>query len=199
MNNEIARKAMKDSEITQKWADMKALCEKSSEDQLLKDDIVQPLQELVQSLVASQAERDAESQKFKMAQWEKNQAIEVEEQTRRFAVELKKSSIERRLSELERQEELLTYFDRKQQISNAYHNRGFGDEDPELIPVQPEEATFANKFERHFKPHQKYANRAPPDLKIERDKQDVIDSLRKIYFDNKQAQTNYEPKLASKN
>ena len=184
-------------EAADKWADLKALCERDGGEQLVAG-AEAALQELVQKAVAGQGERDAQEQFLMFGRWETEQTAEVEEQARRFALELSKASIVRRVEELERQEELLTYFERRQQISNAYHNQGFGDEDPALIPVQPDETTFRNKFDRHFKPYQKYANRPPPDVAAERNRQDVLDSLRKIYLDNRQAQTNYDPKMSAK-
>lgn len=183
----------------EKWADLQKLCENDNGIQLIDQDILLDLQKFLEKTVRDETHKDIEEQNELFEEWEVMQKVELKNQIKNFNIELKKSSILKRLNDLERQEEMLTYFDKKQEIVNAYHNQGFAHEDPAFIPIEPEESQFNQKFERHFKPYQKYANRPAHTLQLSNNRKDAIQSLRKIYFDNRQAQTqNTNEKLNAK-
>ena len=71
---------------------------------------------------------------------------------------------------------------------NAYTEKGFSDENPADIPIEPEESLFKQKFEKHFKPWPKYANRPASSLTISDERNDLLESLKKIYIKNSKAQ-----------
>ena len=139
-----------------------------------------------------------EAQKSLFSKWIDEQNKDLDEQIRKFAIEQKKADILNRLNQLERQEEILTYFDRKQEIENSYISKGFPLEFPSLIPIEKEEEEFKKKFEKHFKPYPKYMNRDPLTQRVSDSKKYQLESLRKIYLNNKKAQTTIETKLVTK-
>ncbi len=181
-----------------KWADLKQLCENDNGEQLVEKDVLKELEAFLKSTAEAQEAKDIEEQGSLFSKWEGDQKIELQEQIKKFNVELKKSSILKRLGELEQQEEVLTYFDHRSEIVNLYHDQGFAKEDPSLIPIEPEETQFKIKFERHFKPYQKYAKRPEHTLRMSNNQKDTLESLKKIYFDNSQAQTMHDIKWTSK-
>ncbi len=147
----------------------------------------------------TQIEKDVASQVELFSRWQNEQQADLDEQIRNFAIELKKESILDRLARLEKQEEILTFFDKQQQIKDAYHGKGFPDENPADIPIEPEQTTYKIKSERHFKPWPKYMNRPVEPMRKKLDEEYKLDSLRKIYFNNSKAQTTQQTKLESKN
>ena len=152
-------------------------------------DIQAEVADLVEKVKNTQIALDVEAQKKLFAKWVTEQQSDLDCQIRNFVIEQKKTDILNRLNQLERQEELLTFFDKKQTIINHYYSKGFPVEYPSMIPLEDEEAEFKKRFERHFKPYPKYMNRDPLSLKISNAKQYQIDSLKKIYLNNKKAQT----------
>lgn len=181
-----------------KWSDLKLLCENDGGEQLVKKDILKEIEGFLKTTMEAQEAKDVKDQEALFTKWQDDQKAELQEQIKNFNIELKKSSILQRLDELEKQEEVLTYFDHKSEIVNLYHNQGFAQEDPSLIPIEPEETQFKIKFERHFKPYQKYAKRPEHTLRMSNNQRDALESLRKIYFDNSQAQTMQDLKWTSK-
>lgn len=164
----------------------------------MEKDHVAEVENFLKQVVQENTDKDANEQKDLIAKWEKDQETDLKEHIQKFNIELKKSNILNRLNELEKQEEILTFFDKKQEIVNTYFSQGFLNEDPSFIPIEPEESQFKSKFERHFKPYQKYANRPEHTLRVSNNRKDVQESLNKIYFNNRQAQTNYDSKISSK-
>jgi len=141
---------------------------------------------------------DIKAQKDLFSKWIDEQNKDLNDQIRKFTIEQKKADILNRLNQLERQEEILTFFDKQQAIANLYYAKGFPIEYPSLIPIEQEEAEFKKRFERHFKPYPKYMNRDPLTLRISDAKQYQLESLKKIYLNNKKAQTTNETKLVTR-
>ena len=160
--------------------------------------MVSEIENFLKKIVEENIAKDIGEQKNLLAKWEKDQENDLKEHIRKFNIELKKSNILNRLNELEKQEEILTFFDKKQEIVNTYFTKGFLNEDPSFIPIEPEESQYKSKFERHFKPYQKYANRPEHTIRVSNNRKDVQESLNRIYFNNRQAQTNYESKISKK-
>ena len=157
-----------------------SLCSKDNGIQLVNRDVVAECEVLLNKSVSSRTQSDIEQQHKLFEKWQLDQDNDLKKQIKNFKVELRKKEIAFRLAGLERQEEILTYFDKEQQVKNVFNNRGgFGTEYPSEIPVEPEESNFQVKFERHFKPFQKHANRPPPDNRAEANRRDVLDSLKK--------------------
>jgi hypothetical protein len=146
----------------------------------------------------SQIDKDIASQVELFSKWQKEQQADLNEQIRNFAIELKKESVLDRLARLERQEEILTFFDNQQRIKDTYHGKGFPDENPADIPIEPDQTSYKIKSERHFKPWPKYMNRPVIPERIRKQEEYKLDSLRKIYFNNSKAQTTPEMKLDTK-
>ncbi len=172
----------------QKWEAFKKLCETDSNKQILGDDntnlttIVEELNSYLTKTKASQTDIDIKSQQDLISKWQQEQEKELNEQIRNFTIELKKKNILQQLNDLEKQEEMLTYFDRSQEIADFYYNKGFMVESPSKIPIEPDETIFKAKAERHFKPWPKYANKPKWYGKVSHSKQSLNESLKKIYL-----------------
>jgi hypothetical protein len=144
---------------------------------------VNELEQYLESVKKAQIPADIKSQTNLYSKWQAEQQHELNEQIRNVMIEVKRESILKRLNDLELQEELLTFFDKRQEIVNTYDNKGFPDENPSEIPIEPEESQFKVRFERHFKPWPKYANRPAHTLKLSEEEEYKLDSLRKVYLD----------------
>lgn len=145
-------------------------------------DVVKQAQSHLDALKAEQTKSDIASQTSLFSRWTSEQESELKAQIKNVEIDLKKKSILERLDELERQEERLTFFDRQEEIVRSYDRKGFPEENPADIPVEPDESAFALRAERHFKPWPKYKNRPKPDLYKERDRAASLESLRTIYL-----------------
>ena len=181
-----------------KWTDLSALFEKDNGEQILDKNIVNEVESFLNKITQLETERDVAEQQSLFTKWSQQQEKDLKEQIKNFRIDAKKESLLKQLDDLERQEEILTFFDKKEIIQNAYNSGGFSDEHPSEIPIEPDQEQFDAKFERHFKPWQKYANRPAHTLRISEEKQDALESLRKIYFNNRKAQTSNQAKLVTK-
>lgn len=152
-------------------------------------DAVQMAQSHLDSIKTARIQADIEAQTSMFTRWTKEQETELATQVKNVLIDLKKKSIMERLDQLERQEEILTYFDRRDEIERAYDGKGFPDENPADIPIEPDESKFALKAERHFKPWPKYMNRPKADPVEVRKREENMESLKRIYFHNSKAQT----------
>jgi len=144
---------------------------------------ISELEQYLESVKKTQIPKDIKSQTDLYSKWQTEQQSDLNEQIRNVMIEVKKESILKRLNDLELQEELLTFFDKQQEIVNTYDNKGFPNENPSEMPIEPEESQFKLRFERHFKPWPKYANRPAHTLKLSEEEEYKLDSLRKIYLD----------------
>ena len=176
------------------------MCEKNNNKQIIIQEIniLKEIENLLENVKKYQIPLDIKAQKDLFSKWVDQQKIDLDEQIQKFTVEQKKADILNRLNQLERQEEVLTFFDKKQEIINFYYSKGFPVEDPSLIPIEKEEEEFKYRFERHFKPYPKYMNRDPLTLRVSDAKQYQLESLRKIYLNNKKAQTTNDTKLVQR-
>lgn len=121
--------------------------------------------------------------------WSKEQETELDQQTKNIQKDAKRENLLERIDELEKQQEILTYFDKKQQILNSYTEKGgFLEENPADIPIEPDQTQFNEKSERHFKPWPKYANRPPESQAVSEERREVLESLKRIYLNNARAQ-----------
>ena len=121
--------------------------------------------------------------------WNKEQETELNEQIKNFEIEQKKKNILAKLEDLEKKEEMITFFEKRQEIIDAYYGKGFPTEYPSDIPIEPEESSFKAKYERHFKPWPKYMNRPKSSYTISKSRSNKLESLRKIYLnDSNQSQ-----------
>jgi hypothetical protein len=172
----------------QKWEAISKVCEADMNKQILGDNktslskIVEELNVYLAKTKSLQTDIDIKSQQDLISKWQKEQEKELNEQIRNFTIESKKKNILQQLSDLEKQEEVLTFFDRSQEIADFYYNKGFTIESPSKIPIEPDEAIFAAKAERHFKPWPKYANKPKWYGRISHNKQLLNESLKKIYL-----------------
>ncbi len=152
---------------------------------------VADLDAALKAAYSSQLDNDVRDQRALFTKWRDEQQREFEAQVRHFSVELKKHEMLEQLAELERQEAVLTYFDKREQITDLYYGRGFPDEHPSQIPVEPEESEFKQRSERHFKLWPKYANKPASYYTRSREEVYVAESLKKTYLtDNKSASSN---------
>jgi hypothetical protein len=158
-------------------------------------DILASVESQLDVVKNTQIDKDIADQTALFAKWQQEQKTDLDQQIHNFAVELKKESILDRLRRLEQQEEILTFFDFEQKIKDAYYNKGFPDENPADIPIEPEQTQFKVREERHFKPWPKYMNRPVVDKFTQTTQNYKLDSLRKIYFDNQKALTTPEMKM----
>lgn len=141
---------------------------------------------------------DINAQVSLFQKWTNEQQSELDAQIKCVQIDLKKKSILKRLDDLEYQEELLTFFEKKDEIVETYADKGFPEENPVDIPIEPDESQFAYRAERHFKPWPKYMNRPKPDPYEEKVKKDNLDSLTSIYLHNAKAQTMVANKMFTK-
>lgn len=149
-------------------------------------DVLQKTQSHLDSLKVDQIKTDIANQTSLFSRWTSEQENELKTQIKNIEIELKKKNILERLDDLERQEERLTFFDRQEEIVRSYDRKGFPEENPADIPIEPDESAFALRAERHFKPWPKYKNRPKPDLRKERDRESSLESLRTIYLNKSQ-------------
>ena len=176
------------TKFLQKWESFSKVCEADMDKQILGDDntsltmIVDQLNSYLGKIKANLTEVDIKSQQDLISKWQTEQERELNEQIRNFTIEMKKKNILEQLNDLEKQEEMLTYFDRSQEIADFYYNKGFDIESPSKIPVEPDESIFKAKAERHFKPWPKYANKPRWYGRISHSKQSLNESLKKIYL-----------------
>jgi hypothetical protein len=149
-------------------------------------------------LVENETDKQIKLQEKFFLQWEIEQEMELKNQIKNFQIDAKKTQLLKRIDELEKQEEIFTFFDKQQKIINTYNEKGFPNENPADLPVEPEQSEFDVKFEKHFKPWPKYANRPEWSLKISEEKKEILESLNKIYLRNAKAQTIPDTKLIAR-
>lgn len=171
---------------------LRTVLQSEKEKKIIKNEVIKELETYLEKVKTNQIEIDIKSQEDLFDKWQVDQKNELNEQIKNFVIELKKKSIMQQLNELERQEELLTYFEKRDKIFNLHNNKGFPVESPEQIPIEPDETHFKIKAERHFKPWPKYANKPESYYKISEEEQDNLDSLKKIYLTNKKTAENQE-------
>ncbi|RNA30396.1 28S ribosomal mitochondrial-like [Brachionus plicatilis] len=179
--------SQKFSASIEKWNNLSKVLESESEKFVSKaniDSIIQKIENYVNQIGESQTKIDIENQNNLFLKWNKEQESELNEQIRSFAMEQKKQSILQRLENLEKQEEMITFFEKRQEIIDAYYGKGFPTEYPSDIPIEPEESIFKAKYERHFKPWPKYMNRPKSSYGISKSRASKLESLKKIYFAN---------------
>lgn len=138
----------------------------------------------MENVKKSQIPLDINSQTELYKKWQTEYENDYKEQERNLRIEEKKESIRRRLETLEKEEEILTFFDNRQKIINSYYGKGFLPERASQIPIEPEESKFAAKAERHFKPWPKFMNRPETSLRVSKMKQYKLESMKKIYLKN---------------
>ena len=156
--------------------------------------ILKEVEQCLENIKKTQVDADIKAQKNLFIKWADEQQKDLDDQIKKFTIEEKKKEILTRLDQLERQEEILTFFDKQQDIANHYQGKGFPVEDPSKMPIEPDEANFKLRFERHFKPYPKYINRTEASLRVSKEKSDQMESLRKIYMNNRNAQTTADTK-----
>lgn len=149
-------------------------------------------------MVENETDKQIKLQEKFFLQWEIEQEMELKNQIKNFQIDAKKTQLLKRIDELEKQEEIFTFFDKQQKIINTYNEKGFPNENPADLPVEPEQSEFDVKFEKHFKPWPKYANRPEWSLKISEEKKEILESLNKIYLRNAKAQTIPDTKLIAR-
>ena len=149
-------------------------------------------------MVENETDKQIKLQEKFFLQWEIEQEMELKNQIKNFQIDAKKTQLLKRIDELEKQEEIFTFFDKQQKIINTYNEKGFPNENPADLPVEPEQSEFDVKFEKHFKPWPKYANRPEWSLKISEEKKEILESLNKIYLRNAKAQTRPDTKLIAR-
>jgi hypothetical protein len=152
---------------------------------------------LLESVKQTHVDLDIKGQTNLFKKWTNEQEADLNQQIRNFAINEKKKEILSILDELEKREELLTFFDKRQEIIDHYYGRGFATECPSNIPVEPDETKFKIKAERHFKPWPKYMNRPESSYKTSNRMEYKLESLRKIYLNNSKAITTPEKKLVT--
>ena len=112
---------------------------------------------------------------------------EYKRQLHNHLVDETRQRILKRLDSLERAEEELTYFDKENEITNTYYLRGFPEESPKDIPIEPEQTEFKEKYEHHFKPWPKHMNRTLESMVPTEEQEYATESLNKIYLSNTNA------------
>ena len=147
-------------------------------------EVIDDLVGIVNAVHAAQLPQDTKAQCALFAKWQAEQAQELSTEVRNFAVELKKREMFEQLEQLEKQEELLTFFDNQNKIVDLYFGRGFPDEHPSRIPVEPDESEFKKRAERHFKLWPKYANKPESYFKKSPVEIYLNESLKKVYLSN---------------
>ena len=161
-----------------------------NEEQAVKD-----LDAYIEKVAKATNDVDAKSQMALVKKWTTQMESDFREQTRNNLIEAKKKLLLDKLDEYEKREEIMTYFDREQEILNMYYLKGFPEEPLDKIPIEPDQTDFNLKYERNFKPWPKYMNRPPSSLKPSEEEEYAIESLRKIYLNNQRAQTSLDTKL----
>jgi hypothetical protein len=156
------------------------------------------LEAYLNKLVENETDKQIKLQEKFFYAWEIEQEIELKNQIKNFQIDAKKTQLLKRIDELEKQEEIFTFFDKQQKIINIYNEKGFPNENPADLPIEPEQSEFDVKFEKHFKPWPKYANRPEWSLKISEEKKEILESLNKIYLRNAKAQTIPDTKLIAR-
>lgn len=143
-------------------------------------DVEKALEKLVLDVQNKNLKKDIDQQGKLFQTWLQEQENEMKQQERNFYIEAKKKEFLTRLDELERKEEILTYFENKDRIVTAYYNQGFPREFPSHIPLEKEEKEFEEAFERH---HKRWRHRQKPEYltKISNNKKNLNESLTKIY------------------
>ncbi len=177
-NEEEAAKYEKELE---KWKSFSALIESDKGRQIETKNvntIIQELDKHLDEIKKTQIDKDISAQTNLLQKWGINQKRDLDKQIQKFTVQVKKEEILKRLDNLERQEEILTFFDKRDKIINKYYGKGFPSELPIHIPIEPEESQYKVRFERHFKPWPKYMNR--PSEKLTRNQEYELESLKKI-------------------
>lgn len=194
-NEEEAKKHEKELE---KWKSFSALIQSDNGRQIETKNIniIEELDKYLEETKKKQINLDIESQTKLLEDWSKNHKIDLEEQIHIFTMQFKKEEIMKRLDNLERQEEVLTFFDRRDKIINKYYGKGFPNEIPSRIPIEADEAAYKVRFDRHFKTWPKYKNR--PIERMTKTKEYELASLKQIYLNNQKVQTIPDAKLKTK-
>ena len=143
-------------------------------------DVEKELEKLVLDIQNKNLKNEIEEQGKLFQKWMQEQDIEMKQQERNFYIEEKKVEFLARLNELEQKEEVLTYFENKDRIVNAYYNQGFPRELPSHIPLEQDEKDFEEAFEKHFK-HWKHRNKPDRLTRVSSKKKLEIESLNRIY------------------
>ena len=167
----------------------------SNADKTLKkeiNDAIAEIESYLDKVYKTQSSLDIEQQNKLFTKWNQEQEKELNDQIKNFLVDQKKKSVLQRLDDLEKQEEMLTFFDKRQEIIDAYYGKGFTTEYPADIPIEPQESMFKAKYERHFKPWPKYMNRPKSSYEISKTKASKLESLKKIYLSGKEQQNEVE-------
>lgn len=133
---------------------------------------------MVENLITKYIDIDIKAQKELFQKWSNEQKEELKKQIKNFLIEEKKKSILQRLESLERQEEILTFFDNKDKIKITYYNKGFPRENPTDIPLPDEQKEFDALFERHFK---NWKKKIKPKITLSNNKRIRDASLNKLY------------------
>ena len=156
------------------------------------------LETLLDQVKNKYEENDIKDHENLIDKWLHENQKEFDEQVKKFKMEVTKARIFQKLDDLEKQEEILTFFDNQSRISKLYNHKAFASENLQDIPIEPEETQFKVRAEKHFKRWPKYANRPTISLRETREKKEIHDSLSKIYLDNQNAQTIQDTKVSSR-
>lgn len=146
------------------------------------ESVIQKVEDSLKKISEHQTKIDIQRQNELFVKWNQEQENELDQQIKNFTIEQKKKSILKRLDDLEKQEEMITFFEKRQEIIDAYYGKGFPTEYPSDIPIEPEESLFKVKYERHFKPWPKYMNRPKSSYGISKSRAIKLESLKKIYL-----------------
>ena len=114
-------------------------------------DLNKALDDITLKIISENSEKDIKEQKELFEKWSQEQEFELKQQVHNFLVDERKKRILERLEKLERQEEILKFFDDRYLIRLYGFNRGFPKENPTNIPIEPEESQYKILFEKHFK------------------------------------------------
>lgn len=147
-------------------------------------DIDKELEKILLKAIDENSNKDIKEQRELFEKWSNEQDVEIKQQVKNFLIEEKKKKIFERLEKLERQEEILNFFDHRDKIRMYAFNKGFPRENPTNIPIEPEESEYKILAERHFKTW-KNKNKPAHLLKKSNTQALMEDSLSKIYLNNK--------------
>lgn len=114
-------------------------------------DINKELNKIALDIIRENSEKDMKEQKALIKKWSNEQETELQQQVQNFLINEKRKMIIDRLNKLERQEEILTFFDNRDKIRMFSFNKGFPRENPTDIPIEPMESEYSKLAEKHFK------------------------------------------------
>jgi hypothetical protein len=146
-----------------------------------KEAILGDLESYFNKINQALIEKDTKAQAELYTKWQAEQEKQFKEDKRNEEIKTKRTELLKRLDELEKREERLTFFEKSDDIVNSYYDK-FPYESPANIPIEPDETQLKQMYERHFKPWPKYANRPASSYELSQEKKYEIESLAKTYL-----------------